>query len=323
MTFLPGNRSTAGAIHGASAALLAVAALVPSAAVAARVTPAGVTASSHYPEEDGATYDADHVTDGKLGTAWVEGDQGGGLGAWVELDLGGTKTVRSVKIWGGMEYSHDYWARGNRPKDVEVSFSDGSKQTFTLTDDMKGQEFVLPAAKSTSVVRVKIRSIYDGTTWLDTAISEVQVFDDSDGARIPVSRMTASSTLAADNDGNYDPSNVGDGLADSMWCEGNKSGDGTGDWLMFDFGTSRTVSSLSLVNGIATPSMWMKANRAGTATLTFSDGTTADVTLKNVMLPQTVSFPEKSTSTVKVTFGSVVKGKEFNDLCVSEAYFPQ
>jgi hypothetical protein len=34
-----------------------------------------------------------------------------------------------------------------------------------------------------------------------------------------------------------------------------------------------------------------------------------------------VSFPEHTTSWVKMTFTGVTAGKEFNDLCVSEARF--
>ncbi len=38
-------------------------------------------------------------------------------------------------------------------------------------------------------------------------------------------------------------------------------------------------------------------------------------------MKQTISFPEHETSKVRITFTEVYKGKEFNDLCVSEAYF--
>ena len=38
-------------------------------------------------------------------------------------------------------------------------------------------------------------------------------------------------------------------------------------------------------------------------------------------MKQTLSFPTKPTSKVRVTFTEVKKGKEFNDLCISEAVF--
>lgn len=298
---------------------LALAAVTP--AYAAKVVPVGVNASSAYPEENGISYQPDRTTDSKATSAWVEGEQGSGLGSWIEYDLGGMHTVAKLKVWAGLWYSTEYWGRANRPKEIEVAFSDGSKQVLALKDEMKVQELLLPAPVKTTTVRIKIKAIYDGNTWLDTAISEVQIFDtEPDG--VPVRGVTASTTLPPDGDGNYDPKNAVDGLNDSMWCEGDKAGDGTGSWIDVDFGAKTAVSQLTVVNGIGSAlPLWMKANRAGTATLAFDDGATEVVTLKNSMMPQTITFPAHTASRVKVTFAGVVKGKEYNDLCMSEVRF--
>lgn len=295
--------------------------LVPALASAAKLQPASVTASSSYPDENGVSYGPDKLSDGKQSSSWVEGEAGSGLGSWIEIDLGDEKTIQKLRIWGGLWDSADYWKRANRPKEIELSFTDGSKQTITMKDEMRAQEFKFPPVK-TKTVKMKIRAIYDGTTWLDTAISEVQVFDGGNETFVAPKTITASSTLAADGDGNYDPMNAADRLADSMWCEGNKAGDGTGDWLQLDFGSPTAVSQMTLINGVGTNmSIWMKANRAGSATLAFSDGSTETIALKNSMLAQTVSFPAHTTSTVKVSFNGIIKGKEFNDMCVSELSF--
>lgn len=298
--------------------------LSPGVASAARLPIAKVTASSTYPDENGVTYEPGRLVDGKLSTSWVEGEQGGGLGSWVELDLGGAKKVHEVRLYGGMWYSGDYWKRGNRPKEVEFSWSDGSKDVFALKDEMKMQKFVLPAPKDTTTVRVRLKAVYDGSTWLDTAISEVQVFDASTDGKAPARSFAASSTLPSDADGSYDAANLYDGLTDSMWCEGNSAGDGTGEWVDVQFGGPQAVSKVTLVNGIGTSlPFWMKANRATAATLTFSDGSTESLTLKNSMSPQTIEFPRHTTNNVKISFTTVVKGKEFNDLCISEAVFAE
>jgi hypothetical protein len=65
----------------------------------------------------------------------------------------------------------------------------------------------------------------------------------------------------------------------------------------------------------------MKGNRVTSATLTFSDGATETVAIKNSMMCQTVTFPSHQTSSVRVTVTEVSKGKEYNDLCISEARF--
>jgi hypothetical protein len=289
---------------------------------AARIPGARATASSAYPPEEGVTYEADRVSDGKVSTSWVEGEQGGGLGSWIELDLGGEKTIQKLRIWGGLWYSSAYWKRANRPKDIEITYSDGSKDIFTLKDEMKAQDFALPQGRKTTSVRVKIKSVYDGSTWMDTAISELQVFDATVDVGAPVRTITASSSLPADADGSYDPMNIQDGILDSMWCEGNKTGDGAGEWLETQFPGAQKVSKVVLVNGIGTSlPYWMKGNRASAATLTFSDGTSEQITLKNALLAQTVAFPAHSTTSVRMTFSTIIKGKEFNDLCISEASF--
>lgn len=307
-----------------STALFVACLPLTSSALAARIEPVSVTASSTFPEESGVSYDPKKAADGKLSTSWVEGDQGGGLGAWISLDLGGTKTVYSLKVWGGMWYSGDYWKRGNRPREIEVEYSDGTKDTFALKNEMRVQDLSLPTPKKTTSVKIRLKGIYDGSTWLDTSISEVQVFDNESDAVVTGRSFKASSALPADADGNYDPANIYDGLSDSMWCEGEAAGDGTNSWVEVGFAGSHSVSKVNLVNGMGTSlPFWMKANRVTAATLTFSDGASETIAIKNQMMPQTVAFPAHATSSVKMTFTTVVKGKEFNDLCISEATFSE
>jgi len=311
------------ALYRPLVAIVAVAALtVPSGAEAARVKVAAATASSSYASSEDANYDPKQVIDGKAGTAWVEGDPGGGLGAWIELDLGGSKSVQRIDVWGGLWASSEYWARGNRPKSLEVKFSDGSIQQFPLSDSQKIQTLTLPKTVETSTIRLKIEAMYNGSTWQDTGISEIAVYDSSPDDTVRASLVTASTFTPPDGDGSYDASQVADGLVDTSWCEGNKTGDGTGEWLELQLGGQKNISSVTLVNGLAASlTLFMKANSATAATLTFSDGSTAPIVIKKSPSPQTIPFPAKSTSSVKITFTTVAKGKEFDDLCISEAYF--
>ncbi len=292
------------------------------AAQAGQIKITSVDASSTEPEQEGVDYEPSNVKDLKQSTVWVEGVSGSGLGEWVEVHFDGTHEVAEFQIWNGNWYTFDFWHRHNRVKELEVELGDGTKHTFTLTDEMAPERVKLPKAARTSSMRFKVKGIYDGNTFNDTCISEIRVFDSKPDDAVAVSRYTTSSTYPADADGNYEPANMSDSLLDSMWCEGNKGGDGTGEWIRFDFGTSRSVSKLRLRNGNAFSfSFNMKANRAKAATLTFSDGSTEDVTIKPSMMEQTISFAPRDTSSVKVTFTEVSLGKEFNDLCISEAAF--
>ena len=81
-----------------AAALLGFAAsLAPVEAQAGRVKIVNTTASSTYVSDTGA-YEAKKVADGKISTAWVEGDEGSGLGAWVELDLESLEDLEKAEI---------------------------------------------------------------------------------------------------------------------------------------------------------------------------------------------------------------------------------
>ncbi len=289
---------------------------------AARLKPAGVTASSAYPPGEGVTYGESNVKDQKVSTVWVEGEEGSGLGSWIELDLGGTHQVTNLTLWNGNWYSWDFWNRHNRAKEIEISFSDESTQKFTLKDEKVPEHIQLSKSVSTSSIKIKVKGIYRGTTFNDTCISEVAVFDGSAETWAQPVSMTDSGHLPEDADGTYEVSNTYDGLVDTMWCENQKSGDGTGSWFEYRFGSSQTIGKLKLMNGNAySPGFWMKSNRATQATLTFSDGSKETVALKDFMMEQTVSFPSRSTSSVRIQFDAVKKGTEYNDLCISEAKF--
>ncbi len=300
-----------------------LAALLSGAAHAAPLEISEATASSTYPGSDGVSYAAKNVTDGKVSTVWTEGADGAGMGESVTLVLkGGPAKVEGMTIWNGNWYTYDFFERHNRIKEVLVEFSDGSTERHELEDGFKPFDVRFEKPHETSQVTLKIKGKYGGNTFDDTCISEVVLWDGKPSPNVAVTGHATSSTYPPDNDGNYEPVNLHDGILDSMWCEGSKDGDGTGEWIEFDFGGSKKVSKVQLNNGNSHSfGMFMKANSATRATLTFSDGGKESIDIKPSMMSQTISFPAHTTSKVKMTFDEVRKGKEFNDLCISEANF--
>ncbi|NOY26950.1 MAG: discoidin domain-containing protein [Oligoflexia bacterium] len=291
-------------------------------AVAAPLKITDVSASSELHDDSGVSYVVKNVKDHKQSTAWFESEVGSGLGSWVKLDLDGTQNVVGFRIWNGYWLTSDMWQRNNRVKELEVELADGTKHSFTLTDDMKVEELRFPSPVQTSSLKFRIKGIYKGSTFADTSISELQVFDSAPSSDVAVTSFSASSTYPADGDGDYEADNLGDDVLDSMWCEGNADGDGTGEWVQLDFGSSQRVSSLVINNGNDFGfKAFINANSATAGTLTFSDGSTQKVTIKPSMMGQTIAFLPRTTRTVRLTFDQVRKGKEFNDLCISELHF--
>ncbi len=310
-------------LFSAFASLLLLA-MLSAPAHAAQVKLAGVLASSFYPDTEGVSYAASNVKDGKVSTVWVEGEDGSGLGSWLEIDLGGSRTVTHIKLWNGNWYSWDFWNRHNRAKEIEITFSDESTQKFTLKDEKVAEEIRFDTPVTTSTLKIKIKGIYRGTTFNDTCISEVAVFDDQPEAFHTVSGVADSGHLPEDADGTYEVSNTWDLLNDTMWCENQKDGDGTGAWIEYRFGKTVRVGTLKFLNGNAYDStFWRKSNRATQITLTFSDGSSETVEVKDFLMLQTLRFPARDSSSVRITFNAVKVGTEYNDLCVSEARFSE
>lgn len=306
------------------AAFISLLALAPSIAGAAILKPVAVTASSNYPEDAGVRYEPENVADRKVSNVWVEGEEGSGLGSWVNLDLGASFDVTSITIWNGNWYSWDFWNRHNRAKNIEVEFSDGSVQKFTLKDEKVAETINLPKPVKTTSVKVRIKEIYRGTTFNDSCFSEIEVRDATPEKWHVPSAFTDSGHLAEDADGSYGVDNTYDGILDTMWCENNKAGDGTGSWFEQKFPYPVPVSKLVLRNGNAFDlKFWMLSNRAKSATLVFSDGSKESVSIKDTLMEQTVTFPSHTTNSVRVVFGEVVKGQKYNDLCTSEAHFAE
>lgn len=289
------------------------------AAQAKNLTITAVTAKSSYSDDSAVRYDASNLNDRKTSTVWIEGEDGSGLGSWVAIALDGPQTVTGLRLWNGNWYSTDLWTRHNRLKEVQIGLSDGTEHVFTLKDVKKVEEIRFPTPVTTDKLTLHIRGTYRGTTFNDTSLSEIQVFNDEPDGSVQVKAMSASSVYPADIDGDYEPANILDGLDDSMWCEADR-GDGVGQWIEFDLGKSSQVGQLWIVNGNA--HSWRHygtSNRATTATVTFSDGATRPIAFKHGIRPQTIPLGSHTTSTVRVTFDQVNRGTDFNDLCVSEA----
>ena len=128
-------------------------------------------------------YSPDLTIDGDTATAW---NVPNGPGEWIQFTASAEQAVKGIKILNGYtKFSTGYnmwiYYANSRPKDIEISFSDGSKIIHTMQDVFDQSNYIYQTIdfgeyKKTSWVKIKINSIYPGSKWTDCCISEIQFF---------------------------------------------------------------------------------------------------------------------------------------------------
>lgn len=134
-----------------------------------------VTATSSL-SEYGMTHSPDRIRDGDTATAWVEGAEGAGIGESVAFSFDDTYQVSGFLINAGYQKSEDLYMKNARPESVRVTCPDGRSKVYVLDDifGMQNVEFEEPII--TGEITLVIESIYPGSKYEDTAISELALY---------------------------------------------------------------------------------------------------------------------------------------------------
>lgn len=136
-----------------------------------------VTASSYLSEPNLNLYHTpERTVDGSLSTAWVEGIDGSGVGESISFTFDRTYLVSGMRINAGYQKSEELYWMNARPASLTVTFSDGTQQTVLLRDVNARQDITFDAPVETQSIRLTIASLYEGTTYADTVISEVSFY---------------------------------------------------------------------------------------------------------------------------------------------------
>lgn len=115
--------------------------------------------------------------DGNVTTAWNEGGSGSGTGEWIELKANSAQTVSGIRIMPGFCNNEPNYYRNCRPKDITITFSDGTYTTTTLSDSYYVyQDLQFDREVTTSSIRITVNSVYSGNKYQDCCISEIQVY---------------------------------------------------------------------------------------------------------------------------------------------------
>ncbi len=130
-------------------------------------------------------YHPNYLLDDNPKTAWVEGVKGQGIGESITLRVSPLRSAKAVKlnIRNGFQKTRGRFVRNSTPKNVLITLLSGSHKKVAsrkvrLKRKMGWQAVKLniPGNKGFAFIRITILSIYPGSTYKDTCISDIQTF---------------------------------------------------------------------------------------------------------------------------------------------------
>ena len=116
--------------------------------------------------------------DGVESTSWQEGVDGPGIGEKVYAQFDNSYYIEYLTFRLGNWKTNDYYTGNNRPKTLRITLGDDTtetEQTFDVDFPDSKELFCVeidPGIRC-SYIEIKIRDIYAGAKWDDTAIADI------------------------------------------------------------------------------------------------------------------------------------------------------
>lgn len=123
------------------------------------------------------TYGGSNVLDGDSSTCWCERSSDSGIGESITLYASEPSVVSAITIENSLCGGSEIFYKNCRVKECEIRFSDGTVLNETLSGDYNAQPCTikLPEQVVTDSITITIKSVYDGSKYTDTCISEIRV----------------------------------------------------------------------------------------------------------------------------------------------------
>lgn len=131
--------------------------------------------SSQLTGKSGTVYGAAFLSDGDTSTPWEEGVEGDGIGEQITYEPEAGTKIQAIRIYPGNGRSDSAFQENNRPKTMTLEI-DGKKQTLDFDDAGHFYTFSSKKPVAASEVKLIIDSVYQGSKWQDTCISEVEFY---------------------------------------------------------------------------------------------------------------------------------------------------
>jgi hypothetical protein len=141
---------------------------------------ADIEANSVLSAQGSTTYVEANLIDGNPGTCWAEGAPGYGLTEFIHFTWASPVTISQVRIIPGYDKIADGWDRwtsNGRVRSFDLVFSDGSVESFAVTDTRALQTLVFGAPHTVTSVRFIITGAHEASPGPhraeDTSVSEL------------------------------------------------------------------------------------------------------------------------------------------------------
>lgn len=130
-------------------------------------------ASSVLKAQKGNYYTPGMMFDGRRETAWVEGEGSDGLNETVTLHFGSSRKLAGFEIINGYDKDQRTWSNNSRVRTLEATTGDGKTLTVDLKDVRGASRFDFDSPVDTAFLQLRIKSVYPGARFKDTAIAEL------------------------------------------------------------------------------------------------------------------------------------------------------
>ena len=134
-----------------------------------------IEASSYLKDIGEFNYLPQNMIDIDLDTAWVEGEEGYGIGEKIKIIFKENIYIHGLLIKNGYTKDEKTWEKNSRVKTVIVSIDNKEKYRFHLIDTTEFQEVIFARTEfeAHESMEIEIEDVYKGTVYSDIAITEL------------------------------------------------------------------------------------------------------------------------------------------------------